>query len=93
MANIFINVEHGIQVAATDILKFVAHSQVGVARLEPEVIAALGVLLGATGVAMTAVNQAAVAPMNIALDVETITDLRAIWPAMVKFAESLGIKL
>ncbi len=93
MASILVNLEHGIEVAATDVLKFLTNSQVVATKLEPGVIAALGVLLGATETALSSLSQAAVTPLNITLDVETITDIRAVWPAVVEFAQAIGIKL
>ena len=93
MANILVNLEHGIEVAATDVLKFLTNSQAVATKLEPGVIAALGVLLGATETALADLSQAASTPLNITLDVETIRDLRAVWPALVVFGATLGIKL
>lgn len=93
MANILVNMEHGIEVAATDVLKFLTSAQALSMKLEPGVIAALGVLLGATETALSSLSAAAATPLNISLDVETITDLKAVWPSLVNFAQSLGIKL
>jgi hypothetical protein len=93
MASIFVNLEHGIEVAATDVLKFLTNSQSLAEKIEPGVIAALGVLLGATETALTAVSSSATEPFNISLDLQTLTDLKAVWPAVVSFAQALGIKL
>lgn len=93
MANILVNLEQGIEVAATDVLKFLTQSETLVTKTEPGVVAALGVLLGATETAITALGQATASPLNIALDAQTVADLRAVWPAVVAFATSLGIKL
>jgi hypothetical protein len=93
MANILINIEHGIEVAADDVLKFLTNAQSISTKAGPGVIAALGVLLGATETALNALSSAVAAPLNITLDVQTITDLRAVWPDVVSFAEVLGIKL
>ncbi len=93
MANILVNMEHGIEVAATDVLKFLTNAQAISTKLEPVVIAALGVLLGATETALSTLSEAVATPLNISLDVETITDFRAVWPALVNFSQSLGIKL
>jgi hypothetical protein len=35
---------------------------------------------------------AAANPLNIALDVETVTDLKAAWPQLKSFLETLGVK-
>ena len=93
MASILVNVEHGVEVAATDVLKFLTFVQTVSAKLEPGAVAALGVLLGATELALTATKAAAAAPLNIPVDLETVEDLRAVWPAVVAFAQALGIKL
>jgi hypothetical protein len=93
MANILVNIEHGIEVAAGDVLKFLTNAEAVSKKAGPGVIAALGVLLGATETALNALTTAAAAPLNITLDAETITDLRAVWPDVVSFAEALGIKL
>jgi hypothetical protein len=36
---------------------------------------------------------AAANPLNIALDVQTVTDLKAVWPEVKAFLVTLGIKL
>ncbi len=93
MANILINIEHGIEVAADDVLKFLTSVQAVSTKASPGVIAALGVLLGAAETALNALSAAAATPLDISLDAETVTDLRAIWPDVVSFAGALGIKL
>jgi hypothetical protein len=35
---------------------------------------------------------AAANPLNIALDVQTVTDLKAVWPEVKAFLGSLGVK-
>lgn len=93
MASIFVNMEHGIEVAATDVLKFLTNSQSLATKLEPGVIAALGVLMGATETALADVTAVVQQPLNISLDIETVSNLKAVWPAVVSFAQALGIKL
>ena len=93
MANILVNFEQGIEVAATDVLKFLTQSQSVMTKMEPGVIAALGVLLGATANALASLNAAAATPINVQLDIQTVTDLEAVWPDVVSFAKALGIKL
>ena len=92
MANILVSLEHGIEVGAADVLRFLTTAQTTTTRLEPSVIAALGVLLGTLEKSMTDLGQAVSAPLNVTLDVATLKDLRAVWPAVVSFAGSLGIK-
>ena len=35
---------------------------------------------------------AAANPMNIPLDIQTVTDLKAVWPDLKQFLTSLGVK-
>lgn len=93
MANILLNLEKGIQVAASDILKFVAKANSEL-KVTPQVVAAIGVLLGA--LATAASNTAAAAQagaLNITLDEADVNSLKAVWPDLVAFATTLGIKL
>jgi hypothetical protein len=92
MANILLSLEHGIEVGASDILRFLTFGQATAAKLEPGVIAALGVVLGTIEKTMTEVHQPASSPLSVTLDAATVNDLRAIWPAVAAFAGSLGIK-
>jgi hypothetical protein len=93
MANILVNFEQGIEVAAGDVLKFITQSQAVMTKIEPGVIASLGVLLGATSTALGAVSASAASPVNVQLDAQTVSDVRQVWPALEAFAKSLGIKL
>ena len=93
MANILLGIEHGIEVAAEDVLKFVSGAVVATNKAEPDVVAGLGVLLGAVAKSLGDVNGVVANPLNFSLDMTTIQDLKAVWPAMVQFAGSLGIKL
>lgn len=93
MANILLGIEHGIEVAAEDILKFVTCAVAVSNKAEPGVIAGLGVLLGTVAKTLGDLNGAVANPMNFTLDATTIQDLKAVWPAIVQFAASIGIKL
>jgi hypothetical protein len=93
MANILLGIEHGIEVAAEDILKFVTCAVAISNKAEPGVIAGLGVLLGTVAKTLGDLNGAVANPMNFTLDATTIQDLKAVWPAIVQFAASIGIKL
>jgi hypothetical protein len=93
MANILVGIEHGIEVAAEDILKFLTSAKELSSKLDPNAIAGLGVLLGTVAKAMEDVSAAAANPLNLSLDATTVQDLKAVWPAVVKFAASIGIKL
>lgn len=87
------NIEHGIEVGAEDMLKFLSGAQAAITRTEPQVVAGLGVLLGAVAKGVGDVSLAAADPLNLVLDINTVRDLKAVWPAMVSFAKSVGIKL
>jgi hypothetical protein len=93
MANILLDIEHGVEVAAEDVLKFVSGVLATGSKVEPGVIAGLGVLLGTVTKALGDLSGAAANPLNFSLDVATVQDLKAVWPAVVQFAASLGIKL
>lgn len=93
MANIFLNIEKGIQVAAEDVLHFVSKAQAVIAA-SPVVIAALGTILGA--VATAAANTAAAAQaggLNITFDEQAWASILAVWPDVKAFAKDLGISL
>lgn len=93
MAHILLGIEHGIEVAAEDMLKFVSGVAVASNKATPGVVAGLGVLLGAIAKALADVNGVAANPLNLTLDAATIHDIKAVWPAIAQFAGSLGIKL
>jgi len=93
MANILLGIERGIEVAAEDVLKFVSGAMVASNKAEPGVVAGLGVLLGIVAKTLGDINGVVNNPLNFSLDVATIQDLKAVWPAMVQFAVSIGIKL
>ena len=92
MANILVSLEHGVEVGAADVLRFLTNAQSTATKLEPGVIAALGVLLGTLEKTLTDASQTVASPLNLALDAATINDLRSVWPALAAFAGSLGIK-
>lgn len=93
MANILLSIEHGVEVAAEDILKFVSGVTNLSSKIEPNVVAGLGVLLGAVTKTLGDINGAVENPLNFSLDAAAVQDLKAVWPAVVQFAGSLGIKL
>ena len=55
-------------------------------------IAALATVAGALEKPLTELAGAASNPLNIALDLETVTDLKAAWPQVKAFLVSLGVK-
>ena len=93
MANILLGIEHGVEVAAEDILKFVTGTLSVGTKVEPGVVAGLGVLLGTVAKAIGDVKGVVANPLNFSLDTTTVKDLEAVWPAVVQFAGSIGIKL
>lgn len=78
-----------IEVEAGKVLSFLARAE----KAEPQVVAALGVLLGAVSKAVTDVQGAAAQPLNIQLDQATFADIKAVWPDVKAFAATFGIKL
>ncbi len=93
MANILLSVEHGVEVAAEDVLKFVSGAVVSSNKATPGVVAGLGVLLGTVAKTLGDINGVVSNPLNFSLDAATIQDLKTVWPAVVQFAGSIGIKL
>jgi hypothetical protein len=93
MANILLGIEHGVEVAAEDVLKFVSGAVVAGNKATPGVVAGLGVLLGTVAKTLGDINGVVSNPLNFSLDATTIQDLKTVWPAIVQFAGSIGIKL
>ena len=58
----------------------------------PGVVAALATLVSAAEKPLIELSGAVANPLNIALDIQTATDLKAVWPDVKKFLESLGVK-
>jgi hypothetical protein len=91
MANILVNIEKGIEIGAEDALKWLTGANKAL-KAAPAVIAALATLVGAVEKPLSELAGAAANPLNIALDVQTVTDLKAVWPDLEAFLESLGVK-
>lgn len=92
MANILVNIEKGIEIGAEDALRWLTGANKAL-HAAPEVVAALATLLGAVEKPLTELAGAAANPLNIALDIQTVTDLKAVWPEVKAFLASLGVKL
>lgn len=92
VANILVNLEKGIEIGAEDALKWLTGAGKAL-RATPAVIAALATLAGALDKPLTELAAAAANPLNIALDVQTAEDLKAVWPEVKTFLHSLGVKL
>ena len=91
MANILVNIEKGIEVAAEDVLKWLTGANKAL-KAAPQVIAALATLIAAVEKPIAELAGAASNPLNIALDIQTARDLRAVWPDVKAFLTTLGVK-
>ena len=91
MANILVNIEKGIEIGAEDALKWLgkAHSAL---NASPGVVAALATLATAVEKPLLELTGVVANPLNIVLDIQTAQDLKAVWPDVKTFLESLGIK-
>lgn len=91
MANILVNIEKGIEIAAEDALKWLTGADKAL-KAAPQVVAALATLIGAVEKPIAELAGAAANPLNIALDIQTAQDLKAVWPDVKTFLASLGVK-
>ena len=91
MANILVNVEKGVEVAAEDALKWLTGASKAI-QATPAVVAALATLVGAVEKPISELAGAVANPLNISLDIQTVTDLKAVWPQLQAFLVTLGIK-
>jgi hypothetical protein len=91
MANIVLSIEKGIEIGAEDALKWLTGANKALSTA-PEVVAALATLIAAVEKPLVDISGVAANPLNIALDVQTVNDLRAAWPAVRQFLTSMGVK-
>lgn len=87
-----ITIAKNLDIAATDALHFIAN----VEKKSPAAVAALGVVLGAISKAIADVQSGAENPaqaLDVSFDSATFADLKAVWPDLVAFSATLGIKL
>lgn len=91
MANILVNIEKGIEVGAADVLKWLGHAQTAISAA-PAVVAGLATLIGAIDKPLTEISGVIANPLNIPLDIQTATDLKAVWPQIKTFLGTLGVK-
>lgn len=91
MANILVNIEKGIEIGAEDALKWLTGAGKAL-NAAPGVIAALATLVGAVEKPMAELAGAAADPLNIALDIQTVEDLKTVWPDVKAFLVTLGVK-
>jgi hypothetical protein len=92
MANIFVSIEKGIEIGAQDALKWLSGASKAL-TVAPTVVAALGTLFGQLEAPISDVAAAAVNPLNISLDIQTVNDLKTVWPDIKQFLTSIGVKL
>ncbi len=92
MANVLVSIEKGIEIAAADALKWLTSADKAL-HISPTTVAALGTLIGACEKPLAELSGAAANPLNIALDIQTVTDLKAAWPEVSAFMTTLGVKI
>jgi hypothetical protein len=92
MANILVNIEKGIEVAAEDVLKWLVSAGKAL-HAAPAAIAALAAMAAALEKPLAELEEVAVNPLNIPLDIQTAQDLKAAWPEVKAFMKSLGVKM
>lgn len=93
MANILMNIEKGIEIAAEDALHWLSGAAKALV-LAPKVIAAIGVLLGAVSKAIVdGEGAAASGGLNIVLDEQVLADIKAVWPDLVAAFAAAGVKI
>lgn len=91
MANILVSIEKGIEIGAEDALKWLTRANKSL-QAAPTVVAALATLIGVLDKPLTDVAAAAANPLNIALDVQTVIDLKVAWPEVKQFLSNIGVK-
>ncbi len=91
MANILVSIEKGIEIGAEDALKWLTGANKAL-QAAPAVVAALATLIGAVDKPLTDIAGVAANPLNIPLDIQTVTDLKAVWPQVKQFLTTLGVK-
>jgi hypothetical protein len=91
MANILVNIEKGIEVGASDVLKWLGNAHTAL-NAAPAVVAALATLASAVDKPLIELSGAVANPLNIALDFQTASDLKAVWPDVKTFLGTLGVK-
>lgn len=91
MANILVSVEKGIEIGAEDALKWLTRADHAL-QATPKVVAALATLVAVIDKPLTEVAAAAANPLNIALDIQTVRDMKAAWPDVKQFLSTVGVK-
>lgn len=91
MANILVSIEKGIEIGAEDALKWLARANTSLTAA-PTVVAGLATLISSLEKPLSDISAAATTPLNIALDVQTARDLKAVWPDLKQFLTTVGVK-
>ena len=91
MANILVSIEKGIEIGAEDALKWLTRAD-HTLQAAPKVVAALATLIAAIEKPLSEVAAAAANPLNIALDIQTVKDIRAALPEVKQFLTTVGVK-
>lgn len=91
MANILVSIEKGIEIGAEDALKWLTRAD-HTLQAAPKVVAALATLIAAIEKPISDVAAAAANPLNIALDIQTVKDMRAALPEVKQFLTTVGVK-
>jgi hypothetical protein len=91
MANIVVSAEKGIEIAAEDVLRWLTGAR-KIPHAAPEAIVALVILAVAAEKPLFELAGVVANPLNIPLDIQTATDLKAAWPELKLFLVSLGVK-
>jgi len=91
MANILVNIEKGIEVGASDVLQWLGKAHTAL-QAAPAVVAALATLISAVDKPLLDLSGVVANPLNIALDFQTASDLKSVWPDVKTFLGTLGVK-
>lgn len=95
MANIVLKIGKGVEVAAGDVVKWVANDkkeQLTVTLPSPSALGALAVLLEGVAKAVVDVDDDVNNPVNLLLHGSVqIQDFIAVWPELKAFAADIGI--
>jgi hypothetical protein len=91
MANILVNIEKGVEIGAEDALKWLSGANKAL-KATPAVVAALATLISAVEKPLSEVAGVAANPLNVPLDIQTVNDLKAVWPDVKQFLTTLGVK-
>lgn len=93
IGTIVLDVEKGVEVGASDILKFITGANAEL-KLAPSALAALAIVLGGVSSAVTSTSAAVAAGgTNIVLDNAALASIKGVWPEIVAAFATVGVKL